>query len=206
MDRERMKELTEAQVLERAAANTIIQSNQGEEIQINERAYLLLKNYRDAYDSQKLATRFSVFLEKYDYLVGDIAANQLRLRGFYKEGTDGVPRSQQINTLQDYLYEEINFGAPYFVLQNLEPHMVDEGEDVNQSSHERNKKPHSRSKHSKNANLQAKTGAVAEKKKRVSPKTPRDKQAGKKVETKGNNGHRRFQVRERKVGEIKKDE
>lgn len=205
MDRERMKELTEAQVLERAAANVIVQSAQGDEIQINDRAYRLVKNYRDAYDSQKMATRFSTFLEKYDYLVGDIAANQLRLRGFYAAGTEGVPRSQQINTLQDYLFEEINFGAPYFVLQNLEPHLVEELEEVSRPR-EHSKKTHNRPKKSKSANLQAKTAAVAEKKHPVNPKPKHDKNHKQRVETKGSNGHRRFQVRERKTGEIKQHE
>ena len=52
--------------------------------------------------------------KKYDFLVGDIAADQLRLHGFYKDGATGVARSQQISALQDYLYEEVNFGGTIF--------------------------------------------------------------------------------------------
>ena len=49
-----------------------------------------------------MAARFSDFLEKYDFIVGDIAADQLRLQGFYKDGTKGIARSQQISSLQDF--------------------------------------------------------------------------------------------------------
>ena len=123
MDRERMKELAEEQFIKRQEATTITAGDDNI-IFINERSYRLVEDYREAYNQQKMAARFSDFLEKYDFLVGDIAADQLRLRGFYKDGTAGIARSNQISALQDYLYEEVNFGAPYFVLENLEPHDV----------------------------------------------------------------------------------
>lgn len=192
MDRERMKALTEAQFIERAAANQVALAANEVDVQINERAYKLVKNYRSAFDIQKLAARFSDFLEKYDYIVGDIAADQLRLRGFYKVGTDGVARSQQINTLQDYLYEEVNFGAPYFVLENLEPHDLPEEPEPRARKRTHNKKSHS-------SKLQAKTGAVSEKRHKVNNGK---KEHGKhQVTTKGSHQRRRFQIKERNKGE-----
>ena len=113
MNRERMKELADAQFIERQAGTAITTGDTPEDIFINERPYRLVKDYREAYDQQKMAARFSDFLEKYDFIVGDIAADQLRLQGFYKDGTKGIARSQQISALQDFLYEEANFGAPF---------------------------------------------------------------------------------------------
>lgn len=187
MNRERMKELAEDQFIERQKATSIVFTDNSEIIQINHRPYKLILNYRSAFDTSKLAARFSSFLEKYDYLVGDIAADQLRLHGLYADGTKGVSRSQQISALEDYLFEEINFGAPYFVLQNLEPHpVVDEDDDEPQTSSRR----HGSSRHHNSA-------AVSEKRTKVTEKPFKEKHVNPKVATKGNKGRRHFSIRER---------
>jgi len=203
MDRERMKELAEEQFLKRQQATTITSGDTPEIIFINERSYRLVHDYRDAYDQAKLAARFSDFLEKYDYLVGDIAADQLRLHGFYKDGATGVARSQQITALQDYLYEEINFGAPYFVLENLEPHDVDEGEDEPPVRRKR-RRPRRPSAPSKHQPAKNNGPAIAEKTHpQRNGKAKHVKERANTVETKGNNKRRRFQIRERQAGTIK---
>ncbi|TVV26212.1 DUF1027 domain-containing protein [Weissella cibaria] len=214
MDRERMKELAEEQFIKRQEATTITTGETSDVIFINERSYRLVHNYREAYDQQKMAARFSDFLEKYDFLVGDIAADQLRLHGFYKDGATGVARSQQISALQDYLYEEVNFGAPYFVLENLEPHDVDEGEDEQQPVHRkrrRQRRSNTNTNHSNNKDggnnqhhkSKPKGPALAEKTKPAGNKAKHVKERANTVETKGHKKRRRFQIRERQTTETK---
>lgn len=194
MNRERMKELAEAQFAERQAATHIVHARDDfDNLQINERSYKLVVNYREAYDDAKLAARFSEFLEKYNFIVGDIAADQLRLRGFYNKGITGIPRNQQITALEDYLYEEVNFGAPYFVLENLEPHDVQEDVDAGEGTKRRQRsrrRPHSTKNKDKGA-------AVKETKRPVQNKKPT---AGKntEVKVKGARKKRHFEVRDRK--------
>ena len=65
MNRERMKELAEDQFIERQKATHIVLTDNSEMIQINQRPYKLILNYRSAFDTTKLAARFSSFLEKY---------------------------------------------------------------------------------------------------------------------------------------------
>nr|WP_276508945.1 YutD family protein [Periweissella fabalis] len=81
----------------------------------------ILRNYRDAFDELKFKARFSDILTKYDYIIGDIAANQLRLKGFYAPENKNMTKANSIDALEDYLFEYINFGAPYFVIQNQNP-------------------------------------------------------------------------------------
>jgi uncharacterized protein YutD len=193
MNRERMKELAEAQFAERQAATQIIHAaDDFDKLQINERSYKLVVNYRDAYDDEKLAARFSEFLEKYNFIVGDIAADQLRLRGFYNKGITGIPRNQQITALEDYLYEEVNFGAPYFVLENLEPHEVQEDIDTNEGPKRRH-----RSRRGSNSSKN-KGAAVKESQRPAQNKKPN---AGKnpEVKVKGTRKKRHFEVRDRKT-------
>lgn len=208
MDRERMKELAEEQFIKRQEATTITAGDDNI-IFINERSYRLVEDYREAYNQQKMAARFSDFLEKYDFLVGDIAADQLRLRGFYKDGIAGIARSNQISALQDYLYEEVNFGAPYFVLENLEPHDVPEAEEEPNTAH-RKRRRQRRSTGNSNGNgntagghhkPKPKTAAIAETTKPApgNGKAKHVKERANTVETKGRKKRRRFQIRERQT-------
>ena len=89
-----------------------------DEVLINNHEYRLIKNYRLAFDEELLARRFVPLLSRYDYIVGDIASGQLRLRGFYDDNNN-VADELKISRLEDYLLEYCSFGCPYFVLQNL---------------------------------------------------------------------------------------
>ncbi|AVH75473.1 YutD family protein [Weissella koreensis] len=192
MDRERMKELAQAQKLERIAQTRLEHGESAADLLINERAYKLVANYRDAYQDDLMAERFSTFLEKYDYLVGDIAADQLRIHGFYKDGTPGVSRMDQISALQDYIYEFMNFGAPYFVLENLEPHMVEDDEpEVSRPRRRRNHHSNKNNAYIDEKKSSVKKNPVKKATHQLSNKSPRQ------VTTKGNNRKRRFEIHER---------
>lgn len=89
-------------------------------ITIDGSKYEIVKDYRDAFDAERLGERYSEILDKYDYVVADWGFEQLRLKGFYDNRNRKVPQDQRISNLEDYLYEYCNFGCPYFVLQRLE--------------------------------------------------------------------------------------
>lgn len=87
---------------------------------LNGHQYKVLVNYRDGFDGEELAKRFSGILNKYDYIVGDWGYGQLRLKGFYSPDNPSYTPSAAFNTIEDYLYEDCNFGCAYFVVQNYE--------------------------------------------------------------------------------------
>lgn len=84
---------------------------------INQQQYTLVDNYRDAFDFKQFSERYSDILSQYDYIVGDIGYEQLRLRGFFYEDNKEAPMEWKITSLSDYLFEYCNFGCPYFVLE-----------------------------------------------------------------------------------------
>ncbi|CAH0418465.1 YutD family protein [Periweissella ghanensis] len=120
MDRESLKIKAEAQVSERAATTEFKNTGTNEFI-VNGLPMTILRNYRDAFDELKFKARFSDILTKYDYIVGDIAADQLRLKGFYASENNNMTKINSIDAFEDYLLEYMNFGAPYFVIQNQNP-------------------------------------------------------------------------------------
>jgi uncharacterized protein YutD len=110
--------MKKAEKLAEYASEIVMQSDT--QMLIDGHPYVLVKNYRDGFRTDKLKERFSQILTKYDYIVGDWGYDQLRLRGFYESGSKKGTPSQNIDRLMDYLYENCNFGCAYFVLHNLD--------------------------------------------------------------------------------------
>ncbi|MCY1568796.1 YutD family protein [Staphylococcus pettenkoferi] len=88
-------------------------------IKIDDKYFELIEDYREAFNEEQFAKRYSEILDKYDYVVGDIGYEQLRLKGFYKDANKKVDMSRRFSTIQDYLLEYCNFGCPYFVLRRI---------------------------------------------------------------------------------------
>lgn len=143
MDHDTLKEKTIAQQAERKSVYRV--TRRGDEIEIDRLMLELVDNFKDAFDVDKLAIRYTPLLAQYDYIVGDISAEQLRLKGFY-HNDKSVANQDKIQTLQDYLYEYVNFGAPYFVLENINPRVREPRENT---SHKPNAKPKRESKDNK---------------------------------------------------------
>lgn len=87
-------------------------------------SYQLQKNYQNAFDLAQFKERYTELFEKFDYIVGDLGYDQLRLRGFYYDDTKGVPLDMRISSLEDYLLEYCNFGCAYFVLERQDEKSV----------------------------------------------------------------------------------
>ena len=76
----------------------------------------LIKNYRDAFDIQKFVEKYvDVAFDRYTFIVGDIASDLLRLKGFSQDpkGANGYKK------IPDYINESCNHNCPFFVLKRL---------------------------------------------------------------------------------------
>ena len=54
-------------------------------IKVNQQYFELIEDYRECFDEELFASRYSDILDKYDFVVGDFGYDQLRLKGFYKD-------------------------------------------------------------------------------------------------------------------------
>lgn len=82
--------------------------------------YELVENYRDAFDEEEMNKRFNSLLEKYDFIVGDVSDEKVRLKGFYRNDYKKAPDELRIESLEDYLLEYCNFGCAYYVLKRAD--------------------------------------------------------------------------------------
>ena len=53
-------------------------------ITIDHMNFELVENYREAFDEETFKNKYSELLNKYDFIVGDVGYEKLRLAGFIK--------------------------------------------------------------------------------------------------------------------------
>ena len=88
-------------------------------ITIDHMHFEIIENYRDAFDEEQFRDKYSEVLNKYDYIVGDIGYEKLRMAGFFRDDKAKADRDKKFSAVQDYLYEYCNFGCAYFVLRKV---------------------------------------------------------------------------------------
>lgn len=87
------------------------------EIIVNDTKYELIKNYRDAFNEEEFAKCYTDYFYDYDYIVGDIAYNKLRLKGFYDSTNKKVNKINNYKNLDNYLHDYCAVGCKYFIIK-----------------------------------------------------------------------------------------
>lgn len=78
--------------------------------------YKLIKCHKVDNWEELLMTRYVALFDKYDYIIGDISANMLRITGFYKKGFE--------KDSSHHIQKRCAYDAPYFIIEkkNVEEH------------------------------------------------------------------------------------
>ena len=88
-------------------------------IEIEDKKYKLIKDYRDGYDEEMFKEKFTSFFEDYDYIVGDIAYSKLRLKGFNKKDNKNFNKINDYQNVDKYIKENCAYGCRYFILEKI---------------------------------------------------------------------------------------
>lgn len=79
-------------------------------------SYELIHNHREAFDIVKFQEKYiEEIYDKYEYIVGDISSELLRLKGFYED----ISKPQNVKEIQTYLNETCNYNAAFYILKRL---------------------------------------------------------------------------------------
>ncbi len=188
-----------------------------ETLKLSQIDYRIIENYKEAFDLEQMENRYSDYLLKYDYIVGDIAYQKLRLRGFFDNHRKGVPIDMKIANLEDYLVEYCSFGSPYFVLERVEKTKEDpesyfkkkksskrrgRGRSGRQASQVKQNQHLDQKKHKKSASRQEKNQAKKKSQKKKFQVNPKEKETKKSIPSKVNkskkNTKKEFEIRKKK--------
>lgn len=192
------KALTEIDVLDDSDKD--VMRVDSETFRLQKVDFKLVEDYREAFDIEMMEERFASYLLKYDYIVGDIGYDKLRLRGFYEDHRKGVPLDMKISNLEDYLVEYCNFGCPYFVFERVEkkkndPESYFKRNKKSKRNNRKNKKNHKKKKQKQQKNKKSKDFQV--KKKNDAKKTQKNKKK-QPAQSKKKENKKQFKIRKKK--------
>ena len=86
-------------------------------IEINNKKYNLITNYKDAFDEEDFLSKFTDYFYDYDYIVGDIAYGKLRLKGFYHQNNKNCKNINNIKYVDKYIENNCAYNCKYFILK-----------------------------------------------------------------------------------------
>lgn len=87
-------------------------------------AFELIKDHKEAFEVKSFNERYIPYFDKYAFIVGDISAEKLRLKGFMDD---------QVETIPDFLMESAVPNAPYFIVKRVGDPPVREEEESDES-------------------------------------------------------------------------
>jgi len=88
-------------------------------INIDDKEYELIVNYKDAFDEELFLSKCTDYFYDYDYIVGDIAYSKLRLKGFYDDTNKKVNKINNYKYLNEYLKKYCAVDCKYFVVKKI---------------------------------------------------------------------------------------
>lgn len=90
-----------------------------EVIIIHDRKYQVLKNERDAINIKELEEKLTDYFDNFDYIVGDIAYNKLRLKGFNNKTNKNFKPINDVDKVEQYIEKECAYGCRWFMISEI---------------------------------------------------------------------------------------
>ncbi len=84
-------------------------------VKVNDIDYEIIKDYKNAYDEEMFKLKCTDYFNEFDYVVGDIAYDKLRLKGFYDDKNKKANIINKFSTLEDYLKNKCAYDCKYFI-------------------------------------------------------------------------------------------
>ena len=81
--------------------------------------YTVLKEFRTVFNAEQFNEKIVHVLFKYDFIVGDFADDQLRLKGFYHNRRRNVEPGLKASAIEKYIVESCNYMCPHYVVEKI---------------------------------------------------------------------------------------
>ena len=89
------------------------------EYEFNNSKYIIDKGDKDSFDYEVVKDLFTEYFNDYDYVLGDIAYNKLRLKGFCDKNNKKFNKTNDIKTLDNYINNYCAYNSKWFLLKKL---------------------------------------------------------------------------------------
>ncbi len=88
-------------------------------IEINNRKYQVLQNHKDALNISELSEKLTDYFDDFDYIVGDIAYNKLRLKGFNSKTNKNFKDLNDVDKVEEYIENNCAYGCKWFMISEI---------------------------------------------------------------------------------------
>ena len=89
------------------------------EYELNNNKYVLEKDENNAFDYDTVKELFTDYFSSYDYVLGDIAYNKLRLKGFCEPKNKKFNKTNNIKELDNYITNYCAYNCKWFLLKKV---------------------------------------------------------------------------------------
>lgn len=86
---------------------------------LNNTEYELIKDYKDAFNTEEITSLFTDYFYDYDYILGDYAYNKLRLKGFYDDNNKKATAINKFSYIDEYIKNYCAYDCRYFIVKKL---------------------------------------------------------------------------------------
>lgn len=88
-------------------------------IKIHNKNYQVMKNYKDAINVSEIEEKMTEYFDNFDYIVGDIAYNKLRLKGFNSKTNKNFKPYNDVDKVSDYIRDNCAYGCKWFMISEI---------------------------------------------------------------------------------------
>lgn len=82
--------------------------------------YNIIEDYKNGFDQTELEKRYTDYFYDYDYILGDWAYGQLRLKGFCKKDNELFKPINDCEKMTEYIQMQCAYDCKYFILEKTE--------------------------------------------------------------------------------------
>lgn len=88
-------------------------------VKVEDYTYEIIKDYKNAFNEEEFKNKMTSYFYDYDYVVGDIAYDKLRLKGFYSDDSKKANKINKISMLDDYIKDNCAYDCKHFVAKKV---------------------------------------------------------------------------------------
>lgn len=91
------------------------------EVIIDNKKYEVIKNYKDAFNTQDLEGKITEYYDNFDYILGDYAYGKVRLKGFNDKNNKHYKPLNDYKKIDEYIKTYCAYECKYFILKKIKP-------------------------------------------------------------------------------------
>lgn len=88
-------------------------------ITVHNKRYQVMNNYKDAINIEELESKLTDYFDDFDYIVGDIAYNKLRLKGFNSKTNKNFKPFNDVDKVNEYIENQCAYGCRWFMISEI---------------------------------------------------------------------------------------